>query len=515
MRILLVSTLLSVVAAFSAFSQSERLLEQIRGEEKDAIEAIALYPEEERTMILEASSHPEVLVRLQNMQAKTASDFRILIGNLSTEDQQKVFNISRFPVLMDLICANDKKNTQRRMEQLLEDYPTDIAADAYFLNDNYFGLLVKVNALYAESDRAFKDAISYYTPDIQTTYQRLIKLPEVMSVMSNNLNMTVLLGDLYRNNPEQVKKELDSLNIVVAEQKAKDLKEWKESLENDPEAMAEYEKASQEFAGEHGYTASDYSGTRPDRYQTDIYVNNAWVPYPYWFGCPRWYSPYECWYPYPWWYHWGFYYGPGNTIIIIGMPSFYYMNWCYSYDYFYYYPRFINVVFNYHQKHPNSISTVNLAADNWVRDHQDKLPKDWLKNDDMRIERIREYGKFNMDYQASIKDGTNQIPSQRDFLKDHSKEYPSLKPVLTEHPDAYKKSEPVQQRIQPIQKETGKPVKKPYEPKPKVVQQPRTNQEVLKRAKTHHENTWKRPTQPSNPRPVSRPPVKNVPKKRH
>ncbi len=490
--------------ALPVFAQKERLLEQIRDEEKDAIEAIALYPEKERSMILEASMHPEVLVRLQNMQAKTASDFRGLINYLSEEDQKKVFNISRFPILMYMICDKEKKKTQHQMEEILADYPDDIRADALYLNDNYFGLLVEVNRLYGESDEAFKNALSTYPASIQENYKKLIELPEVMMIMSNNLNMTVLLGDLYRSNPEQIKKELDSLNIVVAEQKAKELNDWKESLENDPEAMAEYEKASQEFASEHGYTESEYSGTLPERYQTDVYIYHVWQPYPYWFGCPWWYT-YDCWYPYPWWYHWGFYYGPGNTIVIIGLPSIYYMSWHYHHhNHFYYYPHFTHVIFRYSETHPQNVTTIKTATERWIRDNNDQLPKDWLKNDDKRVERIKEYGKFDIDYQSAIQDGTDKIPSQRDFLNEHSKDYPSLKPVLTEKPDAFNKQEPVNQRNERIQKDPANPVQKPYESKSKVIQQPQTDQQVIERAKTHHENTWERP-KPTNPNPVTKP----------
>lgn len=517
-------TLIIATAALPIFAQKERLLEQIRDEEKDAIEAIALYPEKERSIIMEASSHPEVLVRLQNIQAKTASDFRNLISSLPVEDQKKVFNISRFPVLMYMISDKEKKKTQRQMEEILVDYPDDIATDAFYLNENYFDLLVEVNRLYEESDEAFKNALSTYPDQIQKTYQELIDLPEVMMIMSNNLNMTVLLGDLYRSNPEQVKKELDSLNVVVAEQKAKELNDWKESLENDPEAMAEYERASQEFASEQGYSETEYSGTLPDRYQTDVYIYHVWRPYPYWFGCPWWYT-YDCWYPYPWWYHWGFYYGPGNTVIIIGLPSMYYMNWHYhNYNHFYYYPHFTNVVMHYNETHPRNVTTITTATEHWINDANDKLPKDWLKYDDKRVERIKEFGKFNIDYQSSIKDGTNKIPSERDFLNEHSKDYPSLKPVLKENPDAFTKQEPVIQRTEPVQQNPVNPAQKPYEPKSKVIQQPQTDQQVIERAKTHHENTWERPkptvntnpaTKPSTrTNPVSTPPVKNTPAKR-
>lgn len=519
MKSTLLTLFLSITATLSVVAQTKGLMDQVRDEEKDAIEAIALYPEKERSMILDAAQHPEVLVRLENMQAKSASDFRNLIGYLPEEDQKKVYNISRFPVLMYMITEGGKKKSSQRLNEVLADYPDEIASDVRYLHDQHFDLLAQVHQLYVESDTAFKDALNSYPADIQKTYKELIGLPEIMMIMSNNLNMTVLLGDLYRNNPEKIKNELDSLNVVVAEKKAKELNDWKEALEKDPQAMAEYENESQDFASQHNYTQSDYSQSLPDRYQTDVYVHHMWQPYPYWFGCPWWYG-YDCWYPYPWWYHWGYYYGPGYTIVIIGMPSAYYLNWHFKHiRHFYNFPHFSNVLIHYSQTHSKDITTVTTATQRWIRDNHEQLPNEWLKDDGNRIDRIKEYGKFNMDYEASIANGTNNIPSQRDYLAKHAKEYPSLEPVLKEKPDALKKQEPVIQRNEPSNNEPANQDQRPYEPKPKVIQQPKTNQQEIERAKVHHENTWERPKPNINPRPViktpvSRPPVRNVPNQR-
>ena len=47
-------------------AQRSGMLNQLQEEEQSAIQAIALYPQKERAVILEASTHPEILVRMEN-----------------------------------------------------------------------------------------------------------------------------------------------------------------------------------------------------------------------------------------------------------------------------------------------------------------------------------------------------------------------------------------------------------------------------------------------------------------
>lgn len=489
-------------------AQEERLLDQLKDDEKSVIEAIALYPEKERLAILEASGHPEILVRIQRIQIQTSADFKKLVSPLSEFDQRKIYNVSRYPELVDEVCAGNKKKSAKEIETLTVGYPEELSEQLQYLQKHHWQLLQDANYLYITSNKAFSNTISNYPEEVKNAYRDLIKLPEVMSILTDNMTMTVLMGDLYNNKPEQLKSELDSLNLVVAEQKAKELKDWQESLENDPEALAEYQKATQEFADEQGYSATDYSRSYPDNYTTQIYVYNRWAPYPYWFGCPSWY-PYDYWYPYSWWYHWGYYYGPGNVIVFVGLPSPYFVYWhfySYGHHHFYNYPHLTNHLISYHDHHRHYSNPINGVVDHWERDNEPNLPKNWLKEDEGRVNRIKELGEFNQNYDLE-KQKTPTI-TEREYLKNNADDYPNLKPVLKEKPQTVK--EPVIKQ-KPTQREPANvPVTTPKE-RSRVIERPQSNQQEIERAKTHHENTWQIRKPPVQREPVYRTPTRTTP----
>lgn len=490
---------------FNISAQEDGLIQQLRIEEQTTLEAIALYPEKERQAILEVSKHPEVLVRLQNLQYKTSSDFRSLISNLSESDQSRIYDLTRYPELINEICEGNTKKSKKEMLSIVGPYPESVQVSATYLHKDHFDLLLKINHMYRTSDQAFENTISPYPVETQEAYRVLLKLPEVMSVLTDNLNMTVLLGDLYRSKPQQLKAELDSLNLVVAEQKARELNEWQESLENDPQAMAEYQQAAQEFAEENAYAESSYAATYPDNYTSDLTIYHVWQPYPYWFGCPWWYT-YDCWYPYPWWYHWGYYYGPGNVMIFVCMPSSYFVYWhMYNHSHFYHYPYFTNHLITYHNHDKGSVTSVGSITSQWIRENEPKLPRNWLRDDKGRPERIKELGKFNNDYDQALNSEGNGGLTQREFLERNAATYPNLKALLKEKPIDMENKD---RNVDIIRKEPVKEIPKTAEKeRSKVIDRPQSNQQEIERAKTHHQNTWE------TPRPTQRPPaIRQVPR---
>lgn len=491
-RITLFITALLICLPIFNIAQQVDLLSQLQDGEKEAIEAIAWYPKKERSAILEASMYPAILVRMQNIRKHSEAAFQSLLSNLPEDEQKQIFDISRYPELISSICVNGKKRSESDMDELLKNYPEEIDETARHLNKKHFSLLQQVNTLYASSEKEFKDVLNTYPQETKDAYQELLKLPEVLTILTDYMSTTVLLGDIYKNYPEQLEEELDSLNTLVAEQKAKELSEWKESLENNPEAMAEYEEASKEFADDQGYDPTVYNTT----YTTDVYIYHVWRPYSYWFGPPWWYY-YDYWYPYPWWYHCGYYYGPNNVIVLVGFPSPYFVHWhYYHHQHFYYYPHFTNHMITYYYGHRESMNSVNTGTETWVADHRNDFPENWIKDESQRVERIQEFGKFEMDYQEATQTNV-KAPSKHDFLKENASKYPAISPVLNDE------SNPVYAKPE---KEPSpyyyKPDKTEYKAPDKVIQ-PTSDPQKVNNAADYHHQTWKQTNTPPkvNPRP--------------
>ncbi len=485
-------------------AQDMNILKGLSEEEENAIEAIALYPAKEREAILEASLHPEILVRMENIRSTTEAKFKETISGLAEANQKKIYNLSRYPDLITKICAVGDGRSNTEMADILKSYPEEIHADALFSNQNYFSLLREVNNLYMGAEEAFQTVLSTYPEKVREAYRQLDQLPGVTSILTDNMKMTVLLGDLYSKQPMQIMKALDSLNVVVAEQQASDLKDWKQKLEEDPAAMTEYENAAEEFASDEPYDDDVYDGPLPERYSNRVVVHEVWRPYQYWFGWPSWYAD-ECWYPYPLWYHSGFYYGPGHKIVIIGLPSNVFFNWHFHHDsHFYHYPHFTDQIIRHYYGPRNFGSHVQPVIKRWEEDHRSELPDNWFNDDKNRANRIREYGKFKMDYDKKVGVKTEKSPTEREFLEKNANRYPTLKPVLTEKPES-PRTQPT--RNQPTRNQDNKSVPE-YKP---VQNDPRdkvTPEEKIDRAKENHENVWDNQRKPPKQESPSTAPVK-------
>ncbi len=462
-------------------AQDMNVLKGLSEEEQNAIEAIALYPVKEREAILEASLYPEILVRMENIRSTTEAKFKETISGITETDQKKIYNLSRYPDLITKICAvgNGRSNTE--MTDILRSYPEEIHADALFANQKYFDLLREVNGFYMGAEEAFQTVLSAYPEKVREAYRQLDQLPGVTSILTGNMKMTVLLGDIYGKHPMQIIKALDSLNVVVAEQQATELKDWKQKLEDDPVAMTEYENAAEEFAGDEPFDDDVYDGPLPERYTERVVVHEVWRPYQYWFGWPSWYAD-ECWYPYPWWYHSGFYYGPGHVIVIVGLPSNVFFNWHFYHDsHFYHYPHFTDHVIRHYYGPRHTGSHVQPVFKRWQEDHRSELPDNWFNDDNNRVNRIREYGKFKMDYEKKVGIKTEKSPTEREYLQKNADKYPTLKPVLTEKPESPRN---------PQQKDQGNKPVPDYKPGQNDPRDKVTPEEKIDRAKENHENVW-------------------------
>src|SRR5690606_22706794 len=174
--------------------------------------------------------------------------------------------------LMAELAGRDNPRSQAEMSELLADYAEEIHEDARLMQQRHLGLLQDIHEMDMEAAAAFDDLLAPYPGDVQAAARRLVGLPSVLTVLADNMSLTVLLGDIYRQNPAELDRELDSLSVIVAEQQARELADWKQELEENPEALAEYEKAALEFAGEQAYDDDVYDGPIADRYQEGVYV---------------------------------------------------------------------------------------------------------------------------------------------------------------------------------------------------------------------------------------------------
>lgn len=406
-------------------------LADLAEEEEEAINALVLYPEETRLAILEVSMYPEALIKLESIQAKTKATFQAIVEKYPQGAQQQIWDLTRYPGLIDRL-SEVRDASGREVDLVLDDYPSVIHERAREAVRLYGAELAAISRLNREAEFSFADLIRDYPPRTQEALNQLLELPEVLSIMTDNIKLTILVGDLYKNDPERVLQKADSLNLVVARQRAQELEDWKKSLEDDPEARAELEASTEAFAEEQGYLYDDeYYGENYD----DIYYEEPEAPevhhyyyyhYPYWFAYPSWYT-YPRWREYPYWYDWGFYYGPRRTVVVINLPSFYFVNWYFYHPYHHYQWSYLSAHFTRHYyTHRNHGGSITAGVTVWQSRNRNIVSNDWLRDDGQLPERFREFGKFEAERARYNRNHPQQPLDQEEFLDRNPERYRTI-----------------------------------------------------------------------------------------
>ena len=342
-----------LIVAPASGQNNKELLQDLLEEDRSAVEALVMYPESTRKSILELSTHPELLIKLDGLQRKTKEKFIAIVEEYEQEDQAKYYELMRFPGLLDALVEGEQKS-KKAIEEILKAYPEEVHETATELGRKKYKDLEVIYELNQTVKSAFQEIISSYPEETQAATRELAGLPETLSLLTENMNLTILIGDLYKTDPDWVFMKADSLNLALARQNAEELEDYKKQLEEDPDAYKEMVEAAEQYAKDNGL--EEDMKKEPAVEHTTHVVHH----YPYWYGYPYWYAS-PVWAPVPWYYHTGFYFGPGGAAVFIGFPSSFYVGWHYRY-----YPnRYVHLNTHYHRhyyRHPHSHSSFHRSV---------------------------------------------------------------------------------------------------------------------------------------------------------
>jgi hypothetical protein len=378
------------------------------------IEAIAMYPPDIRTHLLEAARHPEALIRIEQLQTQTKTGFRKLLEPYPQATQQEIWDLTPQPRLIERIVTEARGNPDI-LRQILNDYPTNIRENALRNGVEHLGLLARIYEMERSSDKNFRNLLLDFPPRTETALRALLPYPELLSLLTDNLRMTIQLGDLYQRQPEWMNASLDSLSLEVARNRARDLEQWQQDIQDNPEAMQDYEQAAQSFANEYGY--DDQLPPQPEV---------QYAPYPYWYSYPYWYD-YPRWRPYPYWYDWGFYYLPGGGIVIIDFPSHYFVHWYFRQPiHLYRFPYLGNQLSRHYYGPRRSMTTIYVGLQRWQRRNATIITEAWLRENNGRVDRFREYGRMEEDRLTYNRTYPDRPLSQPEFIRKNTRQFPNL-----------------------------------------------------------------------------------------
>lgn len=310
-------------------------------EDRSTIDAIAGYDENIQGDIFLLAQTPEVLNIVENLQKSSEKRFREIIQDYDRDGQTALYEIARYPDLISELISHGRPSSSE-VNQIVSRYPLDIHNTAKKYARSYYGVLRKIDQLNIEIDKNFQSYLAPYDEQIRESVNVLLKYPEIVSILVEDKEFTHLLGVTFREDPEWITNQIEKISQELNEQNKKDLADYKNQIENDPEAYQEMLSAADEFASETNNTRGYQTYNDPE---IEVRVVNN---YPFWFGYPYWY-PYAYWRPYPTYYHTGFYVAPRGNVVFVGLPSNHFIFWQthyhptlfphLSYSYYNYYHR--------------------------------------------------------------------------------------------------------------------------------------------------------------------------------
>ncbi len=488
----LLSALL-ICTGHKSFAQNdeEALLSQLEKDDQTAIDAIAMYPSQTRVNIFEASKFPEIVVRLDAMQKKTQLKFTQLLASLSKEEQEKIWDLTRYPALIADIALGSRKS-EAEINVLLPNYPAVIRQTALDEGLNNYDLLHQITVKNVHHQDNFEKILSSYPPVTANAYRDLIKRPEILNTLNDNMQMTVLIGDLYKRDPRWVLYKTDSLNKALTAQNAQDAADWQQSMADDPQAQQEFTQAAAEYAQDNNYQTDDYSSP-----MTSDVTDYSTYSYDWWFGYPTWY-PYAYWDPYPFWYDWGFYFGIGGRPVFFGMPSAHFMNWYfYNPEHWSHYPGFGNHCYDYYGKHKDAQyrNNISRSVHEWKTRNSSVVNGDWDKDKAGRTQRFKDFGKSE-----TIKEKQNagnprlaQVSNPR--VKIPERLYTTPRTSAVAKPVAIKRPSETGQPAKTEQTKAPEPERKTQAVNNPPANQPHANTKQDRSAMEYHQNNWQQAQQ--------------------
>ena len=248
-----------------------------------AVESLALYPEDTRDAILGVCLHPELVAAAGELQAEISGDFQELLVDLPREEQQKLWELVRFPGLVDALAAGERKSASE-IRELAKDYSEEIRTAAEQLGRDRTELLREIRGLRRRAELGVDALLRIYPLETQADFRKLLERPEILSLLHQNPELTRRLGDRYRRDPEETKQLLAELGRDAEERNREALEEWVRELEEDPEAEAELRQAAEEFALEQEIDPDQAAFSEPEATRVEVvhhYYTNYTYAYPY------------------------------------------------------------------------------------------------------------------------------------------------------------------------------------------------------------------------------------------
>jgi hypothetical protein len=309
--------------------------------DKGIAASIAPYNADVRQAILIASQNPKTLIQLQKDQGQTVESFHKLISGFDQKKQVWFYTLTRYPDLMHTLATIPKDKSKEDIYKLLPTQDAGLQEAAWKLYNNEHKDLIKLDNINISAQEDFNKNIQNLDAPAKAAFQKLSAMPDILTLLTNNIDLTTRLGEHYKSNPVEVNNRLAALHDSLNVQNQYEIAAYKQQMAEDPKATEELGQAAKDYAKENDIDVPVQQNNDMDN--ADYYAN----PYSYWFGYPEWYT-YPLWYPGSFWFETGLYVGIGG-FGIWGLPGYGFSNWYFNGGHYNHYPNLYRQYGNYYR----------------------------------------------------------------------------------------------------------------------------------------------------------------------
>ncbi len=341
LQVLIIGMMLVLSLQGKGQSQSKNSLLQMIDQDRSTIDAIAGCDKKIHPDIFLVAQTPDLLNKIEELQKKSQDEFKAIIEKYDRDAQSAFYDMARYPNLIsDLVSKGRPSNLE--VGQIVLNYPEDIRDVTKTNTLKYFDVLLQIERLNIEIDKAFQYALEPYPAPTRESVNVLLGNPEIVSALLNDKAFTTLLGEVYREDPGWLTNRIDIISQELATNNRQDIEAYKDQIQKDPQAYNEMLEASEKFAKENNEVRY------LQNYSDPIVETRVINSYPFWFGYPYWYSdPY--WRPRPLYYHTGLYRNNYGNVVVVGLPSGFFLQW-----HSVYHPRlYPHLSYNYYNFYEN------------------------------------------------------------------------------------------------------------------------------------------------------------------
>jgi hypothetical protein len=311
------SILIATAVSTPAVSQEPKLessseiqeLREIAEQDRRAMEAIVLYPEEDRIAIFKACMYPETIVKLNRIRTRAIAGFESATATLNKQEQAALRTAVRNPEALKALSAGGSR------EQILAGFknvPNDLALAAVGLISREEGkkAIAATERLYNDALLAMDEVIAAHPEDTRNAMKHLLRTPEVFAILADFLDQTVLVGAIYKKDPEFAIQRSAELHNQALDRNQKNLQDWYSSFQKNPNLWKEMKTAANTYAQQSGTAGSSSAKKSSDPFwlysaQADQKSNIAA-------------------------YDWGFSIGADGKAVLRGLPSGAFTTWVLS-----------------------------------------------------------------------------------------------------------------------------------------------------------------------------------------